>query len=659
MEQTFADLMGAPPEAQNPDAPMRDEDIIAAIGQYRKEAAKAREHRDDLSERNDEAFLGQQDWSHKIEGQSTDFVPKVPIALERIAAFVQRAVTAYGQWFQVTIKPDPRVSGSPITEQAIVNLLRQRLEQRESLPRGAQPIQELAADGLKVGLLRALVIAKVHGYHEIQRVPVVSEETVGMKLGANGFEPDVKESLAFEEKPVWKLAVELVRPKDYFPDPTGRRLYEIQVSEADLFELYDQSEGPGAIYDREEVRKIHESEADVERQSEIEDETGQRVTTPPDFRKKVMLEEFWGTILDSEGRVAHRNVVCTIANGKYLIRKPTPNPFWHQESPFIVKALVRVPFSVWHKALYDHAVDLQLAINEIFNLIQDGGMGAVWGVREVRPSAVENWAQFADGVPQGATLLVREDHPAGVPVMATVAQGQVPADALNTYNMLSSEFQEASLVNDPTPSRVITATAAVKDENRSNVMFDRLIGDFEDWISEILRKSWLTMLQNADDWQTSDVVGCMGQSAAALLATMSPARRYATLAQGAVFDVDGLSAVLSKNQDFQKFVAMLQVVNQNPLLLQAFMTNFSADKAVGQLLKALNINPEMLELSEEERANAPQRMQQLMLFQSMLQQAGGAAGGSPESLSPMSEDQHVPASVNQQINPLTGISTQG
>lgn len=662
--ETLEDILGEQPVAVPDTGEMTDDDIIEAIHQYKKEAEEARLTRDHLTERNFEAYLGQQDWSHKIEGQSTDFVPKVPVAIERLAAFVQKGLTSYGQWFQVTIKPDPRVTGSPITEQAVVNLLRHRLEDKECLPKGCLDFPTSLSDALKVALLGSLVVLKVHGFHEVERVPVVEEQVQGFQMTEMGPQPVMGEILRMEERPVWKLAIELVRPKDYFPDPTGRGLYEIQVSEVDLFELYDLAQGPDAIYDLAEVEKLLADAHDAERAAEIEDETGQRTSTPPDFRKKVKLEEFWGTILDEDGMVAHRNVVCTLANDHYLVRKPTPNPNWHQESPFVTAPLLRVPFSVWHKAVYDHAVDLQLALNELFNLIQDGAMASVWGVREVRPSAIENWSQFADGVPQGATLLIREDHPHGSPVMATVTQGQVPGDALQTYQILSGEFDEASLVNDPVPPQRITATQAVKDESRSAVMFDRLISDLECQIVEpVLRKAWLTMLQNADNWSAEDVVGCMGSQAAELMASMSPARRYATLARGCTFDVDGLSSVIARNQDFQKFVAMLQVVNQNPLLLQAFMSQFSADKAVGQLLKILNINPEVLQLTEDEMAMAPQRMQQLAQFQALLNAAGASAGtgigGPAQTISPMSEDQQVPASVNQQINPLTGIGTQG
>jgi hypothetical protein len=66
--------------------------------------------------------------------------------------------------------------------------------------------------------------------------------------------------------------------------------------------------------------------------------------------------------------------------------------------------------------------------------------------------------------------------------------------------------------------------------------------------------------------------------------------------------VTGVSAVAARSATFQKLMALLQAVSGNPLLLQAWMAKYSADKTLTELLRALNLDPRTIELSPGERA---------------------------------------------------------
>jgi hypothetical protein len=44
--------------------------------------------------------------------------------------------------------------------------------------------------------------------------------------------------------------------------------------------------------------------------------------------------------------------------------------------PFVAASLMRVPLSVWHKALFDNAVNLNIAMSELFSLLLDVGLAA-------------------------------------------------------------------------------------------------------------------------------------------------------------------------------------------------------------------------------------------------------------------------------------------
>src|SRR5690554_6936755 len=80
-------------------------EVVRIVNEYVREAEEARTERMALNRRNREMYLGIQDFSHKIEGQSTESIPKLAEAAEQFAAFVKRGLTSLGDWFTVEL-PD-------------------------------------------------------------------------------------------------------------------------------------------------------------------------------------------------------------------------------------------------------------------------------------------------------------------------------------------------------------------------------------------------------------------------------------------------------------------------------------------------------------------------------------------------------------------------
>jgi len=338
--------------------------------------------------------------------------------------------------------------------------------------------------------------------------------------------------------------------------------------------------------------------------------------------------------LDEDGRLLHQNVVVTVANEKFLIRAPEPNPNWHGLSPFVVAPLLRVPFSVWHKALMDAATYLNIAMDEMFNLMLDGGLASVWGTRQIRPDFLEDARQISDGVPQGETLVLRDGTPLGAKVLEQVATGQVPPDAMNMYGVLDREFQGASLILQlnmgALPPKQVKATEIIEAQQSTMSFFDGVAKDLENrLISPTLWKCWCNMLQHADDTEASEIVAAIGPEAAQALAMMSPAERFATMAKGAQFKVSGVSAVAARSRTFQKLMAFMQAVAGNPLFMQAFSQRFSADKIIDTMMQSLNLDPRDLEKTEEEKAK-----EAMMAAQQPLGPPMGGPGGPPGAPGP-------------------------
>ena len=617
--------------------------IISAINEYRIESEDARRTRRWKNDRNWDAFLGKQDWRHKQEGQSTEFLPKVPVSVEQLAALVKRGMIQFGDWFSIEVDNTLQevVDGAQIR-----TILKCFLDDLWGPNNTKNQLTTVVSDAVKQALLKSLFIIKTHGSLRTKR-------TFNFERGEG--------TLATEEAEEWQLRVDLVRFEDYYPDPTGAGLYEIHRVERDLHEILDQS-GEGKMYDETAVKQLINQSFTRPEDEELSDrDRNQDESTEPGFRKRVVLDEFWGTILNRDGTVAHRNVVATVANGRYLIRPPEPNPFWHQESPFDVMPLIRVPHSVFHKALFDHASDLNLAINELFNLMLDGGMAAVWGIKQLRLEDLEDPGQVAGGVRQGTTLVVKQTLPHNAKVLETVAEGDVPRDALAVYQALDREYNTAAMVNElklgALPPKQVLATEILESSQSQNLMLDGIIADLEVLMSSVLRKSWLNILQNADDIPEGTFKTVADRKVGLLLMRASPEERFALFAGKCAFKVFGISGTLTRALDFQKIMALLQATTVNPMLFQAFMLRFSPNRTLDRLLTTLNINPETIQKTPEELQNAQQEMERVAGAAQLISQGPRNAEGGPGGVAsgPGSGGDETTAAIQQGANPQSGL----
>lgn len=623
--------------------------VISAIQRFRQESDDARRSRVTQGDRNWETYLGKQDWSHKQEGQSSEFLPKVAVSTEQLTALIKRGMIQFGDYFSVEIDP---VLGEIIDGAQLRTLFKPFLADLWGPNNTSTNFPTVVSDGVKQALHKALIILKVHGsYTKTRKFKFERGQSIG------------DETLKVDEVDQWKLRYDLVRFEDYYPDPTGNGLYEIHRVERDLHEIVQMADE--GIYSKAAVDQLIGTDfkrPEDEKLSEADRNQGETVT--PSFRKRVVLDEFWGTLLADDGTVAHRNVVATIANERYLIRPPEPNPFWHQESPFVVAPLIRVPHSVFHKAIYDHASDLNLAINEMFNLMLDGGMAAVWGIKQIRIEDMDDPSQIEGGIRQGQTIAVKQTLPHNGKVLETVSEGDVPQDAMAVFEFLNREFTSAAMTNElkqgALPPKQVLATEVLEASQSQNLMLDGMVVDLENNVMvPALRKGFLTMLQNADQIPDASFSSNIDRKVALKIMRASPEERFALFGDKCQFRVSGLSATMTKALDFQKIMALLQAVGVNPLLMQAFMQDFSTKKTLRKMMTTLNINPEDIIKSLEERSQDAQNaeIERTRGASELIQggpqnsegQAAGVASGPGTGGSPQS------AAIQQAAQPASGM----
>lgn len=604
-EVTLADALGLGIPAEGlGDAPVllpqdepldiADEEVLACYREYLAEAEQAKRPRMKRNEYNRDVYLGLYRNPRKRKGQSDEILPKLALAVEQFVAFVKRAMTDYGDFFQLELG----VNDLELPVEGLQRWLRSKLETLSYAYPSATNFPTVVADALKVGATESLMIVKVHGRINMHERFGVER---GMVETPDGAFP--VERLTQSVFPRWDMCMDVVDPNDWYPDPTGEHLYVIHKTRQGMHRLHEMVDA--GEYDADVVSQISAATRvqDTERRSERH--KGQAEVTGGNRRREVEVAELWGTLLDQDGAVIAENIVTTIVNDQYIVRKPTKNPYWHGQPPFVSAALVRVPFSTWHRALFDFAADLNVALNEIANLMLDGGIASVWGIRQIRTEWLEDPKQASQGVPQGVTLKIKADVPVGGKAMETVTSGDVPGDAFNIFGMFDQEFNVSAMTSElklgAFPKKQALATEIIEASQGQAGTIDGVVRDIEDtFMEKVLRFAWLTCLQFTEDFTDPATVEVLGERAALLLAQMTPAQRFAAFAEGSVFRVNGLSAVLARARDFQKLSALMQMMLQNETLGQAFLQRFDIQKFIARLLRSINIDPESMEVQQKE-----------------------------------------------------------
>lgn len=574
-------------------ADYKDSDIINCLSNYRNEAEEAKRTRMDLNKDNFDAYHLRQDWSHKLKGQSREFLPKVATAVEQNANIIQQGLLDIGEWFKVDSQEGIDPDTLKIKPSTIYRLTSRQLQKDGFIKK--------VGDAVKLGMLGGLIIAKITGKY-VNRPKFVVEKKLSKGRYYN--------QLIKKDDKVWQLDVQLIRQEDYYPDPTGRGLYEMEDTWMDLHEVKALSEGDEAIYDKKAVEALSGSfdTAGSDQAWNKSRETNQNIAYGG-FRKQVKITEIWGTLLDSNGNVCEENIVCTVANDRFVIQQPTPNPFWHQESPYVKASMLSVPHAVWPKAIMDAATNLNFAANEIFNLLLDSGITSVHGIKQIRTDWLEDASQIANGVEQGSTLKVNSSCPPGMKVLESVFTGTQPQEAMNMMAIVNQEGAAAMFTNEirsgGSDMKGVRATSIVANEqalsNMSTGMIKNLEGDENSGlITQVLSKAWKVIAQNMNDLDSKEVEALLGKKLATQLLSMGKEEIFAETVQSCQFKAFGISAVMNKMKEFTKLTAMLQTIFSNPALTESFMKKYSIEKLLTEIMRALDIDTFKIEAGDDE-----------------------------------------------------------
>lgn len=618
--------------------------VSQAILNYKEEAEVARRNRYLQNRQNYESYHLRQDFSHKKRGQSKEFLAKQSIATEQMCCFLQQGLMDLGDWFRVELEAGIDPAKQKISPKSIEKLLNRQLDKNK--------FPNFFNDTLKLGLLGALMIVKVGGKFVNKSVFEARQADDDPSLN--------KKKLVRKDKSVWQLELSLIRQEDYFPDPSGDGLYEVQRIEMDWHELLKIAKDNPGEFDMDAINKISFGEDDLQAGKKSR-ETGQNITMSQ-YRRRVTIYECWGTIVEQgTGKVLHENCVAAIDMQGNVIRPPKKNPFWHNTSPFVVSPIIRVPLSVWHKALMDAPTRHNIAMNELYNLLVDAAMMEVHGIKQIRTAWLENTNQVSDGIAPGTTLLVNSSCPPGAKVLERVDTSAVTPQAVSMLQLIDREFTQSSLSNDTrmgsVPQRQVKATEIVASNQALTGVMNGIVKVIEEeMVAPLLDKCWLTMAQHMNDLDGDEVKAMVGEQQARFVSYSSPEEIFAESASKHSYKVFGLSTTLNKIQDFRKIQSLLQSIGTSPMMMQEFTREFSMPKLIAEILKSLDIDTEKLKASPQEQQQRAAEMQ----MQAQAQATEGGQGSNPQSQIPqasassMTEGSRYPV---QGMNQMGGMTT--
>lgn len=569
-------------------------EIADAIAQYRKISHTARWSRITKNKENWDFFHGRQDWSHKMKHQSKDFMPDFPMAVERIGLTFAQPFAETEDWFDVLNIGLGAAAFDPVTSRKLLQFYLNRLYQPGNYADLARGFSLVMSDAAKMGVLEAVICFKVFAVR-CDRFQYMLES--GNPLGSVSDYSQLDVTVQQVNVPTLRLAIDLIPWEDHFPDPSGQNLYDIHEKSANLAHLRDNPDYNEAVIDSMVNSRGGNSiggtqpEYEKRRRADMDDPGDQGIIAP-------RIRETWGDIIDLRDgkRLLPPNTLCTTTSDGKFLRDPIPNPLWHGRRPFVRSPILRVPLSEVHKALADHAVPVARAMNELDNLMLDGAIASVWGIRQYDPSIIENPEECDDGIPQGYTATLKAGVEPGKKFLEKVAEGEIPQYAIEMQRQKSAQFQTATALPETAqgnlPPRQVKATELAQVAGASQGFFGGLAAFLEkSAIVPVLELAWMTLWQYVDDFLEPEVVQIIGPERALVLQSMPAAERFVMMAQSVRFDVKGLRQLAQSQEMFARLTTFLQSLGVNPALLMAFDSKYDLVPYLDDMMKAMRLDP--------------------------------------------------------------------
>ena len=556
------------------------QDIVDVIKQLKQDSKRARLPRELEWNRSWNLYNNVYDFSRKAEWQSKSWIPRVNTSVRAGAFLLKRGLVGPKDFFVTTGNGEI----SELLAPTVHKLTKHYLE------RGNFVKNYMTA--LISGMLSSIVTLKVYP-------KMITEEdvTIDLKRGApalpkapiNGSNI-IGNLLASDSRIIRRKRKRLIirydpiSAYDLYPDPFNEGLYKIHETTMD-FHLFKDLALKGH-FDIDVVNLIHEDFINVEKRVSESAKAGQQfITGSPDMRRRVQLDEFWGTLVDRRGNVLFRNAYAVMVNEKWMAVKPKPNPLATKKDPFISSPVIEKPFSTWHQGFVESVSGIQVALTELTNMILDGNFYSSIKAFELDIDQVYDPNEFHAGIYPGKVFKKRGGGFNTAPMIKDIQLGTFSPQNMDVFALLDREFQNGIGLNEfisPNLSGGRSRTTATevlqKGEQSSNFFSEVAQVQEEGIINKVLERTYEYSLHYQRDFTDPAMAEILGAENAGRAQSMmdDPEIREYMLASPMKFRAGGLSEIANRAKELEKIMAFMALVG-------------NMAKAVPQILQTVNI----------------------------------------------------------------------
>ncbi len=336
------------------------------------------------------------------------------------------------------------------------------------------------------------------------------------------------------------------------------------VIEEDMFDLSEVlSWQDNDNYDSTAINKLAKSDYS----SNLTRETEKRMNEigikqiPNKYRKKVLVQTFYGDVIDEKGKIINKDCIYRIANQEWLIMKPLKFPWWHGRKPHVFWSPLSVVLRKTGQSILEGMRTIQRAMNNITNLQLDALIYELLGIPEVDTGKILNPADVISLTP-GRPIRRMPNAPIGPAI--TIDRPNPPSSyGLHLYERLRRDAQSSTFVTDvlmglASSGEAPTATEITRKGGESYQHFQVISMDIEDnALVPLLEMTASNILQFDDFLDISDAQLMPYKS-------MARAERVAALQGPYTFTARGITSFFEMQETLGKIAEVLGFVAKIP-----------------------------------------------------------------------------------------------
>lgn len=569
----------------------KSEDYKEFLVAYKKEAVEARKTVASIWDDCWNIYRNTQDYSDKEAWQSQVCIPEGMGAVRKAQSLIRSSLTRPKDFFNIEGGLQPAIMKSRMQELF-----------RDTEVNFVPNIVEGIGSGLVMG------ISLVKNTYRMSKKTFIETDAKG------------KINRVTKEKPV--PCYEVKDPRTTFfllDDPLKFIIEEEMYPLSEVLSWADQKEKG---YDKKAIAEMKKEDFCSEPTEEVEkrlrdldiDEANNK------YRKQVLIQRFWGNVVDEFGTTLHENCFFELANGEYLILPPKKNPYWHGKLPFVACSPLQLIFRKTGQSILEGMRTIQFAINDIVNMQLDALLYELLGIPEIDSSKLLNPAEVTALIPG---RLIRRSPGASPGPAVTIERPTSFSNApVTMVELLRRAGQNSHFITDilmglPTvKGENATATEINKKGSESSQAFQMIAMDFEDGlIVPLLEMTAYNILQFDDFLDT-------GEPDLAKFKNMNREQRIATLQGNYKFSARGITSFFEMQENLQNIVGVLQIVAKIPIGSMAIrwpqlLYKIFEYGRVPDAEKLLLTEKEIAQLLQSQQAQQAQQAQQQIAIQAM------------------------------------------